>query len=261
MMTQGVLIEYAMGPKRPNKPGQQITSALQATALQVLGPGATVRITSGMGEHGSVRHRGGHAADVQFIDPQGRVVTLDDPRSKQIALAAAQNGITGLGAGHEYMGGSTFHMDVYPVDQYTPKMGRAWGSWGNKHESAFVNGHHPGDGHNHGSSIQSPPQSPSFDSEKATDLMQKGVDPRLANAIAGGQMDTPHSAIQSGLLAQAGGGQIPLPGLPNQQPLDGLLGAAMGGGVAFQGGSGVKMSQPRFSVQRGADGLDKFVTL
>lgn len=131
-------IVYAMGPKRPEPPGQGITQALERTASMALGEGASVRITSGMGEHGSVRHREGHAADVQFIDPRGRIVTLDDPRAKQIAIVAAQNGISGIGAGVEYMGNSTFHMDIYPLDRYTSSMGRAWGSWGNTIESEFV---------------------------------------------------------------------------------------------------------------------------
>ena len=123
------LIEYAMGPKRPHKPNEGVTNALRQAAVSVLGDGATVRITSGKGQHGSPRHREGHAADVQFIDPNGQMITLDDPRARSIADSAAKFGITGLGAGKEYMGGSTFHMDMFPLDQYTPKMGQRWGSW------------------------------------------------------------------------------------------------------------------------------------
>lgn len=130
--------DWSMGPRRPGRPNQQITDALGYAAEQALGPGAMVRVTSGMGEHGSPRHREGHAADVQFIDAEGRVVTLNDPRSEALRDAAAAEGITGLGAGEEYMGNSTFHMDVYPLDRYSSDMGQAWGSWGNRNESAFL---------------------------------------------------------------------------------------------------------------------------
>ena len=133
-----VNIIYAMGPRRPEAPGPGITKALENTARIALGEGSSVRITSGTGEHGSVRHRGGHAADVQFLDPQGRLITLNDPRARYIAIVAAQNGITGLGAGVEYMGNSTFHMDIYPVAPYTSGMARAWGSWGHQIEAEFV---------------------------------------------------------------------------------------------------------------------------
>lgn len=136
--TYSTQFEWAMGPRRPNRPGQAIQDALGMTAEQVLGPGATVVVTSGMGEHGSPRHRQGHAADVQFRDPQGNIVSLNDPRARDLAMAAAQNGVTGLGGGEEYMGANTFHMDMYPVDQYTPDMGRAWGSWADGLENDFV---------------------------------------------------------------------------------------------------------------------------
>lgn len=131
-------ITFAMGPKRPDAPGQQIQNVLRNAARAVLGDRSTVRITSGTGAHGSARHRAGHAADVQFLDSRGKLVTLSDPRARQIMLSAASYGALGMGAGTEYMGPHTFHVDVYPLKLYTKTMGRAWGSWGNRLESEFI---------------------------------------------------------------------------------------------------------------------------
>jgi putative intracellular protease/amidase len=130
-------IDFAMGPRRPNPPAPQVTDALGNLASSVLGEGATVRVTSGMGEYGSPRHRGGLAADVQFIDPQGNPITLSDERARALALAAPSFGITGFGAGEEYMGDRTFHMDMFPPDQYTEGMGHTWGSFGAGVSSEF----------------------------------------------------------------------------------------------------------------------------
>jgi hypothetical protein len=131
-------IDFAMGPRRPNPPAPQVTDALGNLAASVLGEGATVRVTSGMGEYGSPRHRGGLAADVQFVDPQGNPVTLSDERARALALAAPQFGITGFGAGEEYMGDRTFHMDMFPPDQYSAGMGHTWGSFGQGVRGDFV---------------------------------------------------------------------------------------------------------------------------
>jgi hypothetical protein len=153
--------DFQMGPKRPEKPDQSVLDALGFTAEQVLGQGATVQIISGKGEHGSARHRGGHAADVKFVGPDGKVISLDDPRARELAFAASKNGITGFGAGKEYMGAETFHMDLYPVEQYTPDMGRAWGSFGNEIESEFIKhsqGNHSGHSHTPQGGVSQPKQ-------------------------------------------------------------------------------------------------------
>lgn len=133
-----VRVDYRMGPKRPLKPNQDIIRALQATAEQTFGSGARVSIISGKGEHGSPRHRQGEAADVQFTDARGRLVRIDDPRVKNLASTAARNGITGFGAGNEYMGNSTFHLDMYPLNKYTKGMSQTWGSTGKKLTKDFV---------------------------------------------------------------------------------------------------------------------------
>lgn len=94
----------------------------------------------------------------------------------------------------------------------------------------------------------------------ASALMEQGVDPGLAHAAAASAPGSPQ-ASQGGaalplLLGALGGGQQP-------NMLDGhpLLSAALSGGLASSGQIGVNQGQPRFGVQRGADGLDKFVSM
>lgn len=123
-------IAYNMGPKRPGKPNQVIIDAIARAAEEALGKNAKVEIYSGKGEHGSPRHRNGSAADVRFYDPEGNIVTLDDPRAKDIAMASARHGISGFGAGKEYMGNTGFHLDMYPWEKYSSQMGPVWGSFG-----------------------------------------------------------------------------------------------------------------------------------
>jgi hypothetical protein len=129
---------FNMGPKRPNRPDPRVVTGLQALAASVLGPGATVQITSGMGEYGSPRHRGGLAADATFLDPQGSPVTISDPRMRQLALAAPQYGFLGFGAGEEYMGNTSVHLDMFPHEQYSPDMAPTWGSFGRGIRDEFV---------------------------------------------------------------------------------------------------------------------------
>ena len=133
-----VNVAFAMGPRRPNPPAPQVVTGLQNLALAALGPGATVKITSGLGEYGSPRHRGGLAADVTFLDPQGNTLSLSDPRARALVLAAPSHGFMGFGAGHEYMGDTSFHLDMFPVDQYTPDMAQTWGSFGRDIRDEFV---------------------------------------------------------------------------------------------------------------------------
>lgn len=133
-------IDYVMGPRRPDPPSELIIGPLATAAEQVLGPGATIRVKSGVGPHGSPRHRDaeGYAADVEILRPDGTLVTLDDPEAELIAYAAVDNGVTGVGAGTEYMGNSTFHFDVFPQDRYSSGMDNAWGSWGNARQDEIV---------------------------------------------------------------------------------------------------------------------------
>jgi hypothetical protein len=135
---QAANVIFSMGPRRPNPPDPRVVSGLQTLAANILGPGATVKITSGTGEYGSPRHRGGLAADVTFLDPQGNVVTIGDQRMRQLALAAPQYGFRGFGAGEEYMGSSSVHLDMFPHEQYTSDMAPTWGSFGRGIRDDFV---------------------------------------------------------------------------------------------------------------------------
>ena len=133
-------IDYVMGPRRPDPPSELILGPLATAAEQVLGPGATIRVKSGVGQHGSPRHRdaAGYAADVEILRPDGTLVTLADPEAELLVYAAVDNGVTGVGAGTEYMGDSTFHFDVFPQDRYSSGMDNAWGSWGNARQDEIV---------------------------------------------------------------------------------------------------------------------------
>lgn len=109
-------VQYSMGPKRPNKPRNEIVSVIAASAEEVLGPTGRVVVTSGQeneGEqHGAPRHKTGMAADVAFYRADGTQVMANDPEMLAIAEAAARRGATGIGFGEEYMGGAHAHIDL-----------------------------------------------------------------------------------------------------------------------------------------------------
>jgi hypothetical protein len=109
-------VQYSMGPKRPNKPRNEIVSVIASAAEEVLGPNGKVVITSGMedpGEqHGANRHKTGNAADVAFYRADGSKVKASDPEAIAIAEASARRGATGIGFGEEYMGGEHMHIDL-----------------------------------------------------------------------------------------------------------------------------------------------------
>lgn len=109
-------VQYNMGPKRPNKPRNEIVSVIAASAEEVLGVGGKVVVTSGMEDegkqHGSNRHKTGNAADVAFYRADGTKVKATDPEAYSIAEAAARRGATGIGFGAEYMGGEHMHIDL-----------------------------------------------------------------------------------------------------------------------------------------------------
>lgn len=148
----------AYRPARPNDANPDVVLAVQRAATQVFGPGAEVIGTSGTGEHGSQRHRlsaaqrinpdaqHGYALDLQVKLPDGSLLRTDSPEAREFVRAAASFGISGLGAGShdgDYMGAHGFHMDMYPIDRYTPSMGRAWASMGNQLEADFVAAYQP----------------------------------------------------------------------------------------------------------------------
>jgi len=124
------VVEYSMGPKRPNKPDEAVTSLIGKSVQDVLGPGARVVVTSGMedegNQHGSARHKTGGAADVAIYRPDGTLVKATDPDAQSIARAAAGNGALGIGFGSEYMGGDHFHIDLIPPE--TVGGGNVWSS-------------------------------------------------------------------------------------------------------------------------------------
>jgi hypothetical protein len=141
--------EANYGPRRPNPAGSEVTNAVTRSAVNTFGPGTTVVGVSGTGEHGSPRHRArgegqpGHALDYRVRLPDGSYLSPDHPQFRDFLTATAQSGVSGFGAGPEYMGASTFHMDTYPVDQYSGNMGRAWGSVGDQWEEEFVASYRP----------------------------------------------------------------------------------------------------------------------
>lgn len=139
-------IEYRMGPKRPARPNPPVINAISRGLDKAIGQGGTFIVTSGKGNYGSVRHRQGDAVDGKFLDQRGNEITLSDKRMLTIVLSCASEGITGFGAGPEYMGNSVVHMDVYPLSKYSANMGRAWGSYGDRVESRFIQASVPGGG-------------------------------------------------------------------------------------------------------------------
>ena len=132
-------VQFRLGPRRPNRPNQDVTEGLRCLAATVLGSGSTYVMTSGMGQYGSLRHRQGHAADGYFVDPAGVTITLSDPRMRQLALTAPSFGFTGFGAGPEYMGNRTVHIDNFPLARYSGGMAQTWGSYGRLLRREFEN--------------------------------------------------------------------------------------------------------------------------
>ncbi len=109
-------ISYSMGPARPYAPEQPVLDVIGKSVEDVLGAGARVVVTSGQEgdkeQHGSNRHKTGHAADVKIMRPDGSIVKATDPEMTLIAKAAAANGAKGVGFGAEYMGGQHIHIDL-----------------------------------------------------------------------------------------------------------------------------------------------------
>jgi len=63
---------------------------------------------------GSTRHDHGKAADVMFYDATGRMLDWNNPNDlaifKQIVQRAKSSGVTGIGAGDDYMGPGRMHI-------------------------------------------------------------------------------------------------------------------------------------------------------
>lgn len=124
--------QFNMGPKRPNKPNDQILAALDAAAVKTFGPGTRLVIFSGqegdLPQHGSNRHKTGLAADLKVFRPDGTLVRLKDNDAKNFAQNALGAGVLGIGAGEGYMG-DAFHMDMVPHENYSSNQRPFWGNW------------------------------------------------------------------------------------------------------------------------------------
>jgi predicted kinase len=133
------IIEFAMGPNRPNAPNQPVLDTIGRAVEEVLGPGATVRVISGqegdLPQFGSNRHSTGDAADIAIITADGRMIRATDPEMAEIARAAARNGAQGIGFGADYMGGDHIHIDLVTPG---PGQGHAWGAGANAIENELV---------------------------------------------------------------------------------------------------------------------------
>lgn len=95
------VIEWALGPARPNKPQAYITDNA-ARVVQATNPNWTIRVTSGGGEHGSDRHRkenGYRAADIQVLDENGKPMTMatHPQQMLQVYKNLAAAGYKGIG--------------------------------------------------------------------------------------------------------------------------------------------------------------------
>lgn len=118
------------GPKRPGQVAPEVTDTVRDVVGSVLGPGYSVSVTSGLGEYGKQNHRAvnaidglGAAMDFSVIDNETGKKVTDPNKLGAVALGLSEiGGMTGIGFGPGYMGGTTFHADL--VGRNTPK---AWG--------------------------------------------------------------------------------------------------------------------------------------
>lgn len=117
----------------------ELLSVLGNSAEQAIGPGGTVRVSSGYRPHSAgSQHSVGEAADIGVDTRDGRTLTADDPETYDVARVATGSGeISGVGIGPDYMGGQYFHFDtgrggVAPSGARAPDFGnrvRTWSDW------------------------------------------------------------------------------------------------------------------------------------
>lgn len=129
------------GYNRPFAPEDQVSDNIQAAVTSIMGPGASVQVTSGqeggLSQFGSNRHKTGLAADVQITAPDGHVLSWDNPADlqtmKDIAISAGtQQANIGLG----YNDPNMMHIDYVPSDQLSAGQDLSWGKIGNDPEFA-----------------------------------------------------------------------------------------------------------------------------
>lgn len=81
---------------------------------------------------GGPRHNHGNAADVKFVDKTGRYLDWSDPADQkvfaEIVQRAFKNGVTGFGAGSDYMGTKSMHIGYGPA--------AIWGAGGTRNTAA-----------------------------------------------------------------------------------------------------------------------------
>ena len=115
-------ITYDLGPKRPHKPQEYVV--LRATsAVEKVNPKWRVVVHSGMGEHGSARHRKknhGRAADIYVVDEHGKQVSINNYPKQLVSLyrAFAAEGMKGLG--WYGPGNASIHVDDVSVANWGP---------------------------------------------------------------------------------------------------------------------------------------------
>ena len=126
------------GPKRPYAPRDEWFSVINQAVDDTFGADHTVRMQSGsnidyngsgeaLPQHGSRRHGTGLAGDFSIRRPDGSIVPIDSPESLRFMQRASELGVTGMGAGTEYMGPTSYHMDLVTPDPARGE-GHVWGS-------------------------------------------------------------------------------------------------------------------------------------
>ena len=126
------------GPKRPYAPRDEWFSVINQAVDDTFGADHTVRMQSGsnidyngsgeaLPQHGSRRHGTGLAGDFSIMRPDGSIVPIDSPESLRFMQRASELGVTGMGAGTEYMGPTSYHMDLVTPDPARGE-GHVWGS-------------------------------------------------------------------------------------------------------------------------------------
>ena len=118
----GSNIGYNLGSSRPNVPNYNLIAEISKMVRDMYGDTAKAVITSGRGEYGSRRHRGGEAADL-YVEIGGKRIQGED-----LAKLGANWVTQGKGsAGYGMSGGSVIHLDTFTKDKLRGNEGLSWG--------------------------------------------------------------------------------------------------------------------------------------
>jgi hypothetical protein len=130
------------GSHRPYAPNTEVTDKIQSAVTSILGPGASVQVTSGqeggLAQFGSNRHQTGLAADVNIMAPDGHVLSLSNPADEQAMKDIAQSAATqqaNIGLGYKNSP-TMMHVDYVPSSSLTAGQDQSWGRVGNDPEFA-----------------------------------------------------------------------------------------------------------------------------